>query len=305
MPYYLKRYGSKPFIEYMVKAGLYHMVEELIQPWYFFGEYNQDGKNLLEVLGVTREQFRFIQQNDMYSFEFRTYKKMLSQKNCKIPEDFRSFCQQYERDISLILELMQYTTLHKVERYCSQQTTEKQPYFAVMQLWRDYLRFAVKLGYNMKNSFVLFPKYLIKAHDNAAEEVRKMQEKVLLEKRRQDNERAKSLLEQYRKIYSWTDGKLSVVVPEDLFAIREEGHNLHHCVANYTQDVANGKTIILFIRRNSELTKPFYTIEVMDESIRQCQGFGHCGSTEEVKNFVDAYEQKVLKPLKLLAQAVS
>ena len=46
-------------------------------------------------------------------------------------------------------------------------------------------------------------------------------------------------------------------------------------------------------------------MEVTDESIRQCQGFGYCGSTEEVKNFVDAYEQKVLKPLKLLAQAVS
>lgn len=305
VPYYLKRYGSKPFIEYMVKAGLYHMVEELTQPWYFFGEYNQDGKNLLEVLGVTREQFRFIQQNDMYSFEFRTYKKMLSQKNCEIPEDFRSFCQQYERDISLILELMQYTTLHKVERYCSQQTTEKQPYFAVMRLWRDYLRFAVRLGYNTKNSFVLFPKRLIQAHNHVADVVQKMEEKELREKMKLENERAKSLLEQYRKIYSWTDGKLSVVVPEDLFSIREEGHTLHHCVANYTQDVADGKTIILFIRRNSELTKPFYTIEVTDESIRQCQGFGHCGSTEEVQNFVDAYEQKVLKPLKLLAQAVS
>ena len=174
-----------------------------------------------------------------------------------------------------------------------------------MRLWRDYLRFAVRLGYNTKNSFVLFPKRLIKAHDDAADVVQKMEEKELRKKMKRENERAKSLLEQYRKIYSWTDGELSVVVPEDLFSIREEGHTLHHCVANYTQDVADGKTIILFIRRNSELTKPFYTMEVTDESIRQCQGFGHCGSTEEVKNFVDAYEQKVLKPLKLLAQAVS
>lgn len=303
--YYLLRYGSRPFIEYMVKAGLYHMVEELTQPWYYFDEYNPNGKNLLEVLGVTKEQFRFIQRNDMYPFEFRTYKKMLSQKVREIPEDFRSFCQQYERDINLILELMQYTTLHKAERYCHQQATENQPYFAVMRLWRDYLGFAVRLGYNTKNSFVLFPKRLIKAHDNAADEVQKMEEKELRKKMKLENKRAKSLLEQYRKIYSWTDGKLSVVVPEDLFSIREEGHTLHHCVANYTQDVADGKTIILFIRRNAELTKPFYTMEVTDESIRQCQGFGHCGQTEEVKNFVDAYEQKVLKPLKLLAQAVS
>lgn len=171
VPYYLLRYPSKPFIEYMVKAGLYHMVEDLTQPCCFFGEYNQNGKNLLEVLGVTKEQFRFIQRNDMCSFEFRTYKKMLSQKIRGIPEDFRSFCQQYERNISLILELMQYTTLHKAERYCYQQTTEKQPYFAVMRLWRDYLKFAVKLGYDMKNSFVLFPKRLIQAHDYVADEV--------------------------------------------------------------------------------------------------------------------------------------
>ena len=95
------------------------------------------------------------------------------------------------------------------------------------------------------------------------------------------------------------------MVPEDLFSIREEGHTLHHCVANYTSDVADGKTIILFIRRNTDLTKPFYTMEVTDDIIRQCQGFGHCGQTEEVKNFVDAYEKKVLKPLKLLTQAVS
>lgn len=161
------------------------------------------------------------------------------------------------------------------------------------------------LGYNTKNSFVLFPKRLIQAHDHVADVVQKIEEKELREKMKLENERAKSLLEQYRKIYSWTDGKLSVVVPEDLFSIREEGHTLHHCVANYTQDVADGKTIILFIRRNSELTKSFYTMEVRDKNIKQCQGFGHCEQTEEVKNFVEAYERKVLKPLKLLAQAVS
>lgn len=305
VPYYLGYYPSYPFIEYMVKEKLYNMVSDMTQSWRYFNLYNQNGKNLLEVLGVTKEQFRFIQQNDMCIFEFTIYKKMLSLNPREIPEDFKGFCQKYGSNMDLILELLHYTTLHKVERYCNKQATKQHPYFTVMRLWKDYLSFAVRLGYNTKNSFVLFPKYLIKAHDDAAEEVRKMQEKVLLEKRRQDNERAKSLLEQYRKIYSWTDGKLSVVVPEDLFAIREEGHNLHHCVANYTQDVADGKTIILFIRRNSELTKSFYTMEVRDKNIKQCQGFGHCEQTEEVKNFVEAYEMKVLKPLKLLAQAVS
>lgn len=305
VPYYLQSYCSKPFIEYMVKAELYHMVEDLTQHWYYFGEYNQDGKNLLEVLGVTREQFRFIQQNDMCAFEFMTYKKMLSNKFRGIPEDFHGFCQKYEHNMHLILELMRYTTLHKVERYCSRQATGQHPYFTVMGLWKDYLSFAVKLGYDTKNSFVLFPKHLIEAHDYAADEVRKMDEKRLRERIKQENEQAKSLLEQYRKIYSWTDGKLSVVVPEDLFSIREEGHSLHHCVANYTHDVAKGKTIILFIRRNSEIDKPFYTMEVMDAVIKQCQGFGHCEKTDDVKRFVEVYERKVLEPLRLQPQAAS
>ena len=305
VPNYLYSYRSKPFIEYMVKAELYHMVEDLTQYCYYFVEYNQHGKNLLEVLGVTKEQFRFIQQNDMSVFEFKICKKMLSKKLREIPEDFQAFCLKYHRNTDLIIELMNYTTLHKAERYCNKQATEQHPYFAIMRLWNDYLKFAVKLGYNIKNSFILFPKHLIKAHDEAADEVRKIEEKELREKMQLENKQAKSLLDQYRKIYSWTDGNLSVVVPEDLFSIREEGHCLHHCVANYTHDVANGKTIILFVRRNSELKKPFYTMEVKDKMIKQCQGFGHCEQTEEVKKFVNAYEKEILEPLKLQAKAAS
>ena len=305
VPGYLWRYLSKPFIEYMVKGKLYHLVEDLTQSWYYSGVYNQNGKSLMEILGVTKEQFRFIQRNDMNSFELNTYKKMLSGKYREIPEDFRAFCEKYKHNVDMILTLMQYTTLHKAERYCNEKATQQHPFFAVMRLWLDYLQFAAELQYDIKNSFVLFPKHLIKAHDNAAEELQKLREKESRKKMKLQNERAKSLLEQYRKVYSWTDGKLSIVVPKDLFSIREEGHCLHHCVAGYTQDVADGKTIILFVRRNSNLEKPFYTMEVKNGKIMQCQGFGHCEETEEVKRFVNAYKKKVLNKLKLMDLAAS
>ncbi len=40
-----------------------------------------------------------------------------------------------------------------------------------------------------------------------------------------------------------------------------EGKALHHCVANYAQDHAEGKTAIFFIRKTSAPDEPFYTLE--------------------------------------------
>lgn len=302
---FLWRYMRKPYLEYMIKTGLYHLVEDMTQIWYYNHLFSDSGKNLMEIMGVTKEQFRFIQRKNMTGYEYKIYKKMLEEGIREIPEDFSGFCRQYGYDTHMIIGLMRYTTLHRIERYCKSRETKQQSFDLVMRLWWDYLQFAAKLGYDMKNEFVVFPRHLIQAHDAAAMEVQRRKEKELREKMRQENERAKILLNQYKKVYSWTDGNLSVVVPEDLFSIREEGHCLHHCVATYTTAVAEGRTIILFIRKNSEIDKSFYTMEVKEGRIIQCQGFAHKAQTEEVKEFVRLYERKVLEPLKNTMRAVS
>lgn len=63
------------------------------------------------------------------------------------------------------------------------------------------------------------------------------------------------------------------VKPEDIVF---EGICLRHCVKSFAAPVAEGKTVILFLRRKSAVNKPYYTVEVRDGIVRQVHGFSNC-----------------------------
>lgn len=81
---------------------------------------------------------------------------------------------------------------------------------------------------------------------------------------------------------------------EDADAKKKCADALHHCVGSYTERVADGKCVILFLRKCSDESKPFYTIEVHGQEVVQVRGMGNCGMTPEVKTFVAAWKQSVL-----------
>ena len=114
----------------------------------------------------------------------------------------------------------------------------------------------------------------------------------------QEERRAKRLLKKYRNLYAWKDNRFAVVVPKDLLEIKEEGHTLHHCVATYTSRVADGTSIILFVRDLQSPDKPFYTMELQKNKIIQCRGYNNHVMTSEVQEFVKRYESRVLKKIR-------
>ena len=97
--------------------------------------------------------------------------------------------------------------------------------------------------------------------------------------------------------YEFKDETFSAVVPEDENALYEEGIALSHCVASYTERFIKGKSAILFIRENSALDKPFYTMEINTKTndIVQVRGKHNMSMTEDVASFVNKMKVKVLK----------
>lgn len=100
------------------------------------------------------------------------------------------------------------------------------------------------------------------------------------------------------KKFVYNNEEYTVVAPEHPGELANEGMALHHCVKSYIERVADGKTNILFIRKNTELTKPFFTVEISNSGvIEQVHGFGNCntdavpGLTEFVKEW--AKEKKL------------
>ena len=76
------------------------------------------------------------------------------------------------------------------------------------------------------------------------------------------NKLAAKLYDQRKEKFEYADDNFSIIVPEEMNKITKEGVYLHHCVGGYISRVAEGRTNILFLRRNEEIEIPFFTIEV-------------------------------------------
>lgn len=82
----------------------------------------------------------------------------------------------------------------------------------------------------------------------------------------------------------------SVIACKNLTELITEGRELHHCVGSYTDSVSNGKEYVLFLRRNTDIDKPFYTIDVTPEGeVRQIHGAHNCEISDEIKGFVNSW----------------
>lgn len=89
-------------------------------------------------------------------------------------------------------------------------------------------------------------------------------------------EKKMAKLDEERSKFNYSDADFTIRLPERLSEIVNEGSSLRHCVGGYTQNHAEGRTTIMFLRKNDDPTTSFYTIEIRnDNSIQQIHGFGN------------------------------
>lgn len=96
-------------------------------------------------------------------------------------------------------------------------------------------------------------------------------------KRHAELEKKMAKLDEERRKFNYSDADFTIRLPEKLSEIVNEGSVLRHCVGGYTQNHAQGHTTIMFLRKNSDPTIPFYTIEIRnDNTIQQIHGSCNC-----------------------------
>lgn len=89
-------------------------------------------------------------------------------------------------------------------------------------------------------------------------------------------EKKMAKLDEERSKFNYSDADFTIRLPEKLSEIVNEGSSLRHCVGGYTQRHAEGRTTIMFLRRNDDPTTSFYTIEIgNNNNIVQIHGFGN------------------------------
>lgn len=178
---------------------------------------------------------------------------------------------------------------NKVLDYLQMQETNATSMKDKLSFYTDYIDFCKKLGYDLSMEMVLYPKDLQTAHDQASIAVQ-------TEKNKRLHEMIAPLLRKMHEMYDFYDEENGILIkaPDSEEEIRQEGLTLHHCVGTYIDRVAEGKTVILFVRKISEPDTPFVTMEVNNGKVVQVRAFANKDPNEAVKLCVNKFKREKL-----------
>ena len=167
-------------------------------------------------------------------------------------------------------------------------------------IWRDYLRMAREEGYDTTDDIVRLPKDLKARHDQLVEVRNQRKDDKRLEGYKKLDDRIKERLPDM-KGYFWEDREYMIIPAGTCKELMDEGRALHHCVGSsdvYMKKMANGVSWILFLRRKSELEKPYYTIEISlkdDHIIQFYSKYDRQPDKETINDVLNRYKRSIRK----------
>lgn len=291
---YLSVYPKLKQLEYLVKVGLTNIASQLLYAHSYEVDklFNLDSQRIKDFLRLkSKERVEtLIKENGT----FKTLETLQLAEKMNISDEIaKAAVETY--NIGDMLEVLEHTTYHKMNRYITKQLAihgrngYNDNHRGYMSIYKDYLRDCLWLGYDLKNDYFLFPKNLKEAHQETIAQIKERRNEIISQK-------LGEIFESLNERFKWEDEDFVVFPPKSHDELLTEGSKLKHCVAgSYSEKMANGETIILFMRKKDEIKKPFYTIEVSpkDYRIRQCRGQNNSNPVDEVKAAVERYEKKL------------
>ncbi len=252
-----------PWIEKFIKCGFLNMAFS----HHIAGEQYIDRTKtkLHEILKITKYEYKVFSSlacPDWHDIDiiksFRETKKVITNE---IIYDLRMLSCNYEN----VIDLMKAMSYEKaLSRYKEAGYT-----------YADYIKMAIILNYDLRNDSVVWPQDLERAHDTAVTLFNKEKAKKL-----------KQRMLNLAKEYNFENDYYKIVIPKSSNEIVREGQKLHHCVASYVDDVAAGKTTILFVRKKEDIKTPYFTIEIKNGELIQAHGLKNCDPPEDVDQFI-------------------
>lgn len=297
---FLSAYIKRPKIEHLIKMKLYRLVSGIIYGGYSYSALqaiNFNGENMRAILGIDRPYFPLLRELNPSIDQLHLIRQLLQADHKPSTEQIKWFIASKISNADAAKELLAHMSVHKLQRYVEQQfapedeaALKRVDYYKMNTLitdYHDYLCMCKELQYDVKNSFILFPRELKAAHDSVA--------KTLKDKRTAEQEKAiAGNFDEWQKRYQYQSKELMMIPPHSAKEIVDEGAALHHCVRLYVKNVAEKKSVILFVRSVDEPDKSLCTVEVKDGQVTQARGFDNAEPPAQITAFIEQWKQRVL-----------
>ena len=297
---FLSAYIKRPKIEHLIKMKLYRLVSGIIYGGYSYSALqaiNFNGENMRAILGIDRPYFPLLRELNPSIDQLHLIRQLLQADHKPSTEQIKWFIASKISNADAAKELLAHMSVHKLQRYVEQQfapedetALKRVDYYKMNTLitdYHDYLCMCKELQYDVKNNFILFPRELKAAHDSVA--------KTLKDKRTAEHEKAiAGSFDEWQKRYQYQSKELMMIPPHSAKEIVDEGAALHHCVRLYVKNVAEKKSVILFVRSVDEPDKSLCTVEVKDGQVTQARGFDNEEPPAQITAFIEQWKQRVL-----------
>ena len=297
---FLSAYIKRPKIEHLIKMKLYRLVSGIIYGGYSYSALqaiNFNGENMRAILGIDRPYFPLLRELNPSIDQLHLIRQLLQADHKPSTEQIKWFIASKISNADAAKELLAHMSVHKLQRYVEQQfapedeaALKRVDYYKMNTLitdYHDYLCMCKELQYDVKNSFILFPRELKAAHDSVA--------KTLKDKRTAEHEKAiAGSFDEWQKRYQYQSKELMMIPPHSAKEIVDEGAALHHCVRLHVKNVAEKKSVILFVRSVDEPDKSLCTVEVKDGQVTQARGFDNEEPLAQITAFIEQWKQRVL-----------
>lgn len=254
-------------VEMLVKAQLYNLALEAGR---FYGEGSFEN-----IFGVSKTFYPFMKKYNI-TYNQLEILQLLKETNIKKIRYLEKF------KIDRLEEICMYININRFIRYAKLHRGKVDTY-----LYKDYLKFASVLGYDLKSNKYAFPKELRKEHDKLAIQY-KIHNKELLDK---------AISRRYKKLEKnvFKNKKFIITPAPTIAALEDESKQQHNCVRTYAEDYASGICDIYFMRDIKAQDKSLVTVEVKDNKVVQSRIKYNDSPNKTQIQFLDNWERKVLK----------
>ena len=284
---YFEALAKIPSLEMISKMGMTELVTDLIYandkdiPGYLKKDVKGQGLKRL-----TKTQMQSLINESCCLSRFVPYMQVLKKDSEALFADFQWIANgsHFRHILDILRVKIPNMTVKKIREYL-EHVDEAQccRVGESAQLWADYLRMLRDLECDLTDKQLIYPNSLKREHDKAARKITQVKDEKLNQVFR---ERAAK-----NDKYAWENKNFKVLIPHDISELYEEGRKLSHCVGTYGKLVAEGKSVVAFIRKASDVDTPLCTIEIRQDTIVQARGMSNrpAENIPNMRTFIKAW----------------
>lgn len=274
--------ASYPSFEEMWKMGL----KNLSKYSYNFKKTDSFQKKF----GITKNFLPFMIKNDIDYRDLQVL-RIIKEPNINILRTFRdvnlSILKRIGKQVSIVKHINSCFKLSKVSvenlKYVLSFVKLKDlaKYKQIpdnFNIYKDYLNFIQKLGFDMSQKKYLFPKNLIEVHDKFEKEVSV----------KENCELTKKIYERFSdlSIFIYEQNNFIIYPAPDFHSFTEESRIQQNCVRQYATNYADGNTEIYFMRNKDNIQESLVTVEYKYGKIVQKEQKHHTKPSNEQNEFL-------------------